>query len=290
MNKGLLFASVCFLGACVVGDEIEDDDEIGALAGPNARFTIVQHNVEKKQGPIDQAIDAGKDADAITLQEVCPAQLTALEALANRKSWTLASQPVPHASCDNKTTFPSVVAIWTGGPGGGKDKVPQLGDTANTPGQMACVSFPFKGVKTHVCSVKLISTYPEDGAAEAIRRTQTRDLRAYARNNWFGNRGDFGVIAGDFNANVDQKSIDALYVPAIKNGDGDFTEYNRSGATRDGRPTAHGNGEDIGPYDKKVDYVFFSRNRAPLDGPAVTIKATGSDHDMVTSSVMMAKK
>ncbi len=44
------------------------------------RFTVVQHNIEKKDGPLGVALDAGKDADGITLQEVWPGQVATLRA------------------------------------------------------------------------------------------------------------------------------------------------------------------------------------------------------------------
>ncbi|HEY0189853.1 MAG TPA: endonuclease/exonuclease/phosphatase family protein, partial [Kofleriaceae bacterium] len=123
-----------------------------------------------------------------------------------------------------------------------------------------------------------------------IRRTQTAQLRSFAHDNWFNGRNELGIIAGDFNDNPDQKSIDALYAPQI-GGTGDFTEYNRgNGNTRDGQPTAHATG-DNGPYAKKIDYVFFSTNHAPVNnGPAVSITPTGSDHDMLISSALISKK
>jgi hypothetical protein len=282
-----LLVTTTLLGACMVGDEgdFTDDLNLGAFAAA-ARFTVVQHNLEKKNGPLDAALQAGKSADGITLQEVCPDQLATLRAKAAANGWTLASAEVPHATCNNQN--PSVVAIWTGGANGEVSRVDQLGTTAAVPGQAACVAFTFKKVKTHLCSVKLISTAQPEGQAELIRRTQTAQLRAIARNTWFGGRDELGIIAGDFNANPDQQSVDALYAPQI-GGNGDFTEYNRgNGNTRDGRPTAHATG-DNGPYAKKIDYVFFSTNRVAVNGPAVAITATGSDHDMVVSSAMVKK-
>lgn len=278
------------LGACVVGgdgdDGLPDDLSADSLAAGAARITIVQHNIEKKNGPLDVALDAGKSANGITLQEVCPAQLAALRSKVAAKAWTMSSVEVPHAGCNG--AYPSVVAIWTGGANGEVSTVAQLGDTAGVPGQAACVAFMFKKIKTHLCSVKLISTAQPDGEAERIRRTQTEQLRAIARASWFGGRDELGIIAGDFNANTDQKSIDNLYAPQI-GGRGDFTEYNRgNGNTRDGRPTAHADGNN-GPYAKKIDYVFFSTNRAPVNGPAVAITPTGSDHDMVVSSASIKK-
>lgn len=290
MTKCLLFAPL-LVSACLVGDGGDDQDEldIDPLAA-TAKLTVVQHNIEKQGGALNHALDAGKNADAITLQEVCPAQLASLRATAQQKGWTLAAQEVPHVTCDDKTTKPSVVAIWTGGSNGVVSTVSQLGDTPNQPGQAACIAFTFKKVPSHICSVKLISTDQTDGGAETIRQTQTRDLRKLARDQWFGGKNELGVIAGDFNANTNQPSIDFLYAPQI-GGKGDFTEYNRGdGNTRDGQPTAHGNGDVIGAYDKKIDYVFFSTNRVALNpGPHVQITADDSDHDMLVSSAMIQK-
>jgi endonuclease/exonuclease/phosphatase family metal-dependent hydrolase len=99
------------------------------------------------------------------------------------------------------------------------------------------------------------------------------------------------LLGGDFNGEPDTAPLDLMYPKAL-NGSGDFTEYNRSGSSRDGQDTAHSDGsntDDGLPYSKKIDYVFFSRNHAPLDGPAVDIHKDASDHDMLTSSAMMQK-
>jgi hypothetical protein len=211
-------------------------------------LTVVQHNIEKKDGPLGIALDAGNSADVITLEEVCPGQLDTLNKTAQNRGWTLSSAVVPHAGCPGNLN-PSVVAIWTGGSNGVVSKVHQLGSTPMVPGQAACVAFNFKKVPTHVCAVKLISTANPDGAAETIRRTQTAALARMAHDNWFGGRDELGIIAGDFNANTDQKSIDSLYAPQI-GGTGDFTEYNRgngntrefTGSSRHGSRTARSHG------------------------------------------------
>ncbi|MFT3700090.1 MAG: endonuclease/exonuclease/phosphatase family protein [Kofleriaceae bacterium] len=289
MGKHLVFVSL--LSACIVGDGSDDTDEldIDPLAA-TAKFTVVQHNVEKKLVPIQNALGVNS-ADAITLQEVCPTDVTMLRQKAQQKGWSIAVQSVPNRGTCENATDPSVVAIWTGGANAVVSTVAQLGTTAGKPGQAACLAFTFKKVPTHVCSVKLISTDQSDGdgAAETIRETQTRDLKQLAQT-WFGGKDEFGVIAGDFNANTNQPSIDKLYAPQI-GGNGDFTEYNRgAGNTRDGKPTAHGDGDVIGKYDKKIDYVFFSTNRVPINpGPAVVITPDPSDHDMVVSSALMKK-
>lgn len=108
---------------------------------------------------------------------------------------------------------------------------------------------------------------------------------------WFaGNKNHFVIYAGDFNTQPDSDAIDVLYDGAL-GGTGDFTEYNRSGATRDGKVTAHSDDtNDMGmAFDRKIDYVFFSTNRAAINGPAVDIQTDASDHDMVTSTARMRR-
>jgi hypothetical protein len=63
-------------------------------------------------------------------------------------------------------------------------------------------------------------------------------------------------------------------------GGGDFVEYNRPPSSRDGQKTVD---------TRKIDYVFFSANRAPVNGAAVDIIDTDSDHHMVVSTVQMKK-
>lgn len=125
---------------------------------------------------------------------------------------------------------------------------------------------------------------------KVLRLQQTTKLRQIARD-WFeGSKNHFGIIAGDFNAQPTTEAIDKMYDAAL-GGNGDFTEYNRSGSSRDGQMTAHADADnDSGmAYDKKIDYVFLSTNRVAIDGPAVDIKKDASDHDMVTSTARMRR-
>jgi len=299
-----LSTSGCVTGEFTDEGDTGDDDGERALGG-NAPITIVQHNIEKRDEVLERTLTHAKNAGAhgIALQEVCPAQVERLRATYGGK-WSIAVMPGKKpalSGCDlpNGThDFPANVAIWTGGTGGKATVYAAMSNPANAPGGMVCVEFDRAKVPVHLCSAHLISADwvdPNTGTkydGEAIRQQQTTHIKQIARDNWFaGARNHFGIVAGDFNGQPNTPPLDKMYETSL-GGTGDFTEYNRSGGSRDGAVTAHADGSnttDGKPYSKKIDYVFFSTNRAPRDGAGVNIIEDASDHDMVTSTVQMRK-
>jgi hypothetical protein len=306
-SKLLLTLPLLLTSACLVGEEGEGDEEDLLIEGKvSAPIRMVQHNIEKKMEVLQQTLAKAKaiDAHAITLQEVCPDQVAWLKANyggqwtigdASNKKRTLQGCDLPDGTHD----FPHDVVIYRGGTDGRIRYYDTLGGPTNAPGnKLICVSFDRAKVPVHVCSVHLIAgdwTDPATGTAydgAAVREQQTAGLKRIANDDWFsGAKNHFGIIAGDFNTQPHSPAIDKIYDGAL-GGTGNFTEYNRSGGSRDGEMTAHADGsnsEDGQPYDKKIDYVFFSTNRAPLNGAKVQIIPDASDHDMVISSVDMKK-
>jgi hypothetical protein len=301
----LLALPILSATACVVGDS-EDDDTL-LIEGPTqAAIRIVQHNIEKRADALANAINEAKSTNAhgIALQEFCPVDVAKLRAQYGSK-WTIGEVTGKRRALtgcdlpDGTHDYPSTLVIWTGGTGGKVDPYPALGAPAAAPGLMVCVKFDRAKVPVHFCSAHLISadwTDPTTGTkydGEAVRDNQTSKIRQIAREEWFGGaKNHFGIVAGDFNGQPNTPPLDKMYDGALASGKGDFTEYNRSGAGRDGHDTAHADGShttDGQPYSKKIDYIFFSTNRAPLNGPNVTIEPDSSDHDMVTSTVQMKK-
>lgn len=290
----------CLDGIEGVGDEDEDGDLL-IEGARTAAIRIVQHNIEKKQAVLELAIKKAADVDAhgITLQEVCPVQVGWL--VANYGSrWTIASVPGKKArpDCmlpDGTAGHPHDVVIWRGGTDARVRSYDALGGPANAQGnQLVCLAFDRAKVPVHLCSVHLISgdwidpatgtTY--DGAT--VREQQATGLKQIA-NEWFdGAKNHFGILAGDFNSQPGQPALDKVYDGRL-GGTGAFTEYNRSGGSRSGQDTATAVTETGERFSRKIDYVFFSTNRAPLDGPAVDIIADDSDHDMLVSTVQMTK-
>lgn len=287
---------------CVVGDDFDeealDDEDPLALGSDTAPIRIVQHNIEKKADVLAQTIEKAKaiKAHGIALQEVCPDQLASLvQSYGDR--WTIGAVagnkrsisgcPLPDGTQD----FPHNVVIWTGGKGAKVTPYQSLTAPANAPGTMVCVRFERAKVPVHFCSAHLISadwTDPSTGTkydGATLRENQTTKIKRIAADEWFGGaKNHFGILAGDLNGNPSTAPLDKLYAPQL-GGTGDFTEYNRSGSSRDGKVTSH-------PSDgaaRKIDYVFFSTNRAPINGPAVDIIRDASDHDMVVSTVHMKK-
>jgi endonuclease/exonuclease/phosphatase family metal-dependent hydrolase len=160
---------------------------------------------------------------------------------------------------------------------------------------MVCLQFQRAKVDIHVCSTHLVSSDWKDAAGvvhdgQDIRSNQTRAIKDEAAR-WV-KKGDFVIIGGDFNGQPSSPPLEKMYAPQLGGG-GDFTEYNRKGAGRDGAITATSDGsdsEDGQPFSRKIDYVFFSTNRAPIDGPDVDLVDDASDHNMLTSAVQMKKK
>lgn len=296
----LMNATGCVDGIESLSDE-DDDTDLVIEGKRTAEIRVVQHNIEKKQPVLEIAINKANaiDAHAITLQEVCPAQLDWLVANYGSK-WSIASIPGKKArpDCalpDGSPGHPSDVVIWRGGTGANVRKYDALGGPADAQGnQLVCLSFDRAKVPVHICSAHLISgdwvdpvtnvTY--EGAA--VREQQAAGIKQIA-NEWFdGAKNHFGIIAGDFNSQPGQPALDKLYAGPL-GGNGAFTEYNRSGGSRNGQVTSTAVSDNGDTTSRKIDYVFFSTNRAPLDGPAVDITPDDSDHDMLVSTVNMAK-
>jgi endonuclease/exonuclease/phosphatase (EEP) superfamily protein YafD len=291
--------------ACITGeftDEQEPIDDDAAALGGAVNIRIVQHNVEKRldviQSTLAKAMSSG--AEAITLQEVCPDQLNWLTTNYGSR-WTIAAisgKKPALKGCDlpnGQHDIPTNVAIVMGKDGSGAKPYPVLGSPAAAPGEMVCLQFQRAKVDIHVCSAHLISTKFTDATGvvhdgEDVRANQTRAIKDEAAR-WV-KKGDFVIIGGDFNGKPNSPPLDKMYAPQLGGG-GDFTEYNRKGAGRDGKVNATADGtntEDGQPYSKKIDYVFFSTNRAPIDGPDIDLVDDASDHDMLTSAVQMKKK
>ena len=296
----LLFATGCITGEFT--DEPEGLDDDAASLGGSVPIRVVQHNVEKRldviQSTIQKAMSSG--AEAITLQEVCPDQLAWLQANYGSR-WTIAAVPGKKKAvwgCDlpgGDHDKPGDVVIVTSKEGRDAKLYYSLGAPAAAPGQMVCLQFKKAKVDVHVCSTHLISSDWKDPAGvvhdgQEVRTNQTRAIKDEAAR-WV-NKGDFVIVAGDFNGQPQSAPLDRMYAPQLGGG-GDFTEYNRKGAGRDGANTATSDGSDSPdgqPFSRKIDYVFFSTNRAPIDGPDVDIVNDASDHNMVTSTAHMKKK
>ena len=283
--------------ACLVGDptdeaELEEDEAKGT---DTASIKIVQHNIEKKNDPLMMALGRAENigADGITLQEVCPQQLDWLVANYTGK-WTIVA--VEHLTpaltgCANPgVDKPYSVVIWRGGPGGTPFWFPAVSGIPDAPGNMVCVEFPRGGVAVDLCSLHLNSTVFGSYSGEDLRLRATTKIKQITRDNWLS-RNHFVILGGDFNGKPNTPPLEKMYTSSL-GGSGDFTEYNRSGPSREGRNTAHSSGDhtETGEgYDKKIDYIFFSDNRAPRDGELAEITTDASDHDMVTSMVRMRK-
>ncbi len=288
---------VSSLVGCMVGDGTEPIDEDLEVYSKKAAVdvTFVQHNIEKKAEVLAIAVNHAVNQDALgmTLEEVCPGDVAALRTA--HPSWTIVDvqqKHLPVEGCDNPAAsgghdFGHVLAVYFHSDGA-PDPHPDLGAPAAAPGEMACVKFDHKGVTVHLCAAHLISTKFGDTDGETIRENQTQKIRQITTP-WINN-GHFVVVGGDFNGKPETHALDYLYDKGYFGGAalGQFTEYNRSGGSRQGGTTAATSDDnDAGMvFKKKIDYLFFSSNRADMNGPNIQNQPDASDHNMITSTVI----
>jgi hypothetical protein len=296
------------IGACVgdlEGIGGDDEDDLLIEGKTSAPITIIQHNIYKLRPVLDLVLAHAQavDAHGITLQEVCPVDAAWLVSTYGDK-WSIAVGPGKHpgySGCDlpNGTRdIPSNVVIWRKGTGGNRSYFPHLAGPTGTPGHMVCLKVERANVPVHLCSAHLVSadwTDPSTGIkynGEELRAKQTAFIKQLARDEWFGgNKNHFGIVGGDFNGKPNTPPLDKMYDGAL-GGTGDFVDYNRTPGTRNGEVTAVADGdntEDGQPYSKQIDYIFFSTNRAPINGDKATVRDDASDHHMVTATVQMKK-
>jgi hypothetical protein len=286
--------SLLALSACVVGDEDGDDDTLLIEGKKTAEIRVVQHNIWKQQSALQRALNKADaiDAQVISLEELCPGQVQWLMDTYGSQ-WTIGAvkgrRPAAGGclQADGVThDYPYKVIIYRGKGGTVKTWESNLGGPAGAPGNdLVCVQFERAKVPVHACSVHLISadwTDPTTGVlydGAMVREQQATGLKHIA-GSWFdGNQNHFVILGGDFNSSPEKEPMNKLYAGAL-GGNGDFTEYNRPAGSRDGAKTNE---------TRKIDYIFFSTNRAPVNGAGVDIIDTDSDHHMLVSSVQMKK-
>lgn len=254
------------------------------------RMVVIQQNTDAKKLTFDAVMEKAGSAHAITLQEVCKSWVDA----AKKPRWTVKFTPTTkEKKCDNDTKLKGVAVIVP-------KKVKKVSfskfklkkDLGRTP-KLLCVNYTRNGVRTHVCSTHLVAyNQPKDNGpkqnADKIRRKQVTQIRNKTRK--WTRKGDLVVVGGDFNAVPKSREMDAMYA-------GQFTEVNqlkgkggRQGETTTD-PGKNGNS-------RKIDYVFYSRNRVPIsnwgkydwvDHPPNTDVAKYAGHHMVIAKAAIGR-
>lgn len=266
-------AALATAAACLTRVAAGTADAATLAAAATRQYVVVQSNVEKKgfgadfgngtpENPglaIDYALNRAdnKGADGMTLQEVCVDQYN--ELVRRYPSWTIAWHPIGPpgvvGKCGAAGTDDDIignVAIWRGGNTATKQIVvygPDPDGSLNGLGQgMACVKWPLAGSSGKLailCSAHLPAEPNQQALFDSVQRTT---------NVWTGN-GHLVMLGGDFNKNPLTSEMDRLY---SLNGSGRFNEadqtYQGGAPCRCGRNTT---ADDT----RKIDYVFFSRNR-----------------------------
>lgn len=246
------------------------------------RLRVVDHNIEKRVGALDQALKAAARTGAavITLQEVCWWQADRL--IETRPEWTISWKPERNRDkCRRRSEGDSLlgaqrtvgnVAIFTGGPGGvASTHTFRAQRVTSDRAGLACVTW-IDGARHHACSVHLSS--PLDAGDTGTRTKQARDTRRIT-GRWLA-EDDLVILGGDFNAIPKRRTMGYLYA---HRGSGRFRE---SSARSLGRRECRCRQPTLDKRRQKIDYIFFSANRTgPRDFRTLRIVKTASDHHLL---------
>lgn len=250
------------------------------------RFVVVDHNVERRQAAIDAALRrAGRTrAPVVLLQEVCWWQADAIRAAHPR--WTVAwKADVSSGHCrrrglagiaDNGRRQSGNVAIWTGGPRGHvTSRVFRHQGGRFFRSNIVCISWRADGVVRRACSTHLVNA-SKFTKRRGSQLRQAREVKRLTRP-WI-RRGDFVVVAGDFNAGPTHRPLDEMYAVG---GRGRFQEA--TGCPRDVGSCRRSLATTFDGGYSKIDYVFFSANRVPAGARrSLSVVPTLSDHHLLT--------
>lgn len=268
------------------GDDKKADDK------KTQRFVVLQHNVGGGAENVGTAEGVAytfaqieeRKPDVVMLQEMCSDQVDAFKA--RFKGWDVHFIPMraTHEGCGNKPKGQVLASPRTLQGYRDVDLLDPDGDKHFT---LSCggISMPNTARTVLACVTHLHvgGTDPDGGA-----RTRQAQRVAKALASEIGG-GRAVVVAGDLNAGPDKPILDSLYRLTLdgKTNGGSFDEADQSDpqnreyakrevtcapdACRSGAPTT-----DSGP---KLDYVFFSHNRATAVGAQV-FGLGGSHHHL----------
>lgn len=229
-----------------------------AQAAPGS-LVVVDHNIEKRAGVLDRALEEARQrgAQVLTLQEVCQTDAEALEAA--RTGWSVNFTPSRPAGCGTRGDVGTMV-VWRGAAGALERDYLLTRDGERTP-HLTCLRFGSAPVR-HVCSVHLVSEDPG-----GIRAQQTADIKSLTRE-WI-EKGHLVVVGGDFNAAPGKPEMNSMFA---RGGDGRFVSAHE----------LKGRAESTTDSGRHIDYVFFSANRAGSGG--LQVIPTGSDHHLLVAT------
>lgn len=247
------------LGAAVLGARPAQDRTAPVAAAK--RLVVVQQNTDESRTAFRAAIARARaaKADVITLQEVCKPWV---KGLAKKNGWTVSYAGVRTDKCKvkGKTHSKGVVTIVTQR-GQTKSSVPLTLDNGRKP-KLACVSFTFKGAPAHACSTHLVANAqyvsgesPDNPAHVAAAKARAKERRlaqatevANATNAWRSAK-QLVVVGGDFNTTPKTPPMAPLYAT--------FREAHQIATGT----TAKGGVSTVGKGSRKIDYLFFSKNK-----------------------------
>jgi endonuclease/exonuclease/phosphatase family metal-dependent hydrolase len=277
------------------GDEAVADDEAEVSA---SAFKVITHNIAGATEGGDKALDYVTDQarswnpDVVMMQEACESQVATLKA--RFPKWDVRFSPMRvDDGCANGKKGVVLASKWNMS----DLEVTDLGEAFGRQFSMLCADVAKSGAGAH--SIRACSTHLrawDDPEAEPMRIKQT-GLIHDALEKRIKQRNQAVIVAGDFNSGPHRAPHDNMYRQALDgklDGPGLFREADQNDkrffvrdpmapervcaptSCRSGQDTHENPGEGSGG--SKLDYIFFSTNRAQGAVSGTVMGHGGSDH------------
>lgn len=281
------------LTAC--GDPSDDEDVVEQASELKARpFKAITHNIAggllSKGDPaaLDKVTEEARasDPDVVMLQEVCESQVAALKKRFPKWDVRFAPMVVEKASCGEEALGNVLASPWNMS----EMEVTDLGTAFGRNFNMLCADLAKPGFGAHgvrACATHLRAWHDEE--AEPMRIAQTAKIHDVLAPR-IRKQGQAVVIAGDFNSGPQRAPMDNIYRQAAdgkNDGKGLFREVDQNDeaffAKADAKCAAKScrSGEGTHGHSAKLDYIFFSVNRARGSVDGKVMGKGASDHGLL---------
>lgn len=278
------------------GEElVADQGELGTGA-----FKVIQHNIwgghnRGSTESLDYVTDQARswNPDVVTMQEVCESQVATFKM--RFPKWDVRFSPMITVDerCGNGAIGIVLASRWNMSDA----EVTDLGISMGKQFTMLCADLAKPGVRSHgvrACSTHLRAY--DDAEAEPTRTKQTATIRATLEKRI---KQQAVIVAGDFNTGPHREPMDNMYVQKLDGtmgGKGLFREADQTdkkffgrdpmaperkcadASCRSGEDTHANPGEAKGG--SKLDYIFFSSNRAKGRVSGTVMGTGASDHHL----------
>jgi endonuclease/exonuclease/phosphatase family metal-dependent hydrolase len=291
--RTILLLLLSTLTACAADSDEEAIEEQGSELAARS-FTAITHNIAggmiSKGDPV--ALDkvseeaGSSQADVVMLQEVCASQVEALKKRFPKWDVRFAPMIPVEDSCGNQPLGNVLASRWNMS----EMEVTDLGTAFGRNFSLLCADLAKPGFGAH--GVRACVTHLRawnDADAEPMRIAQTAKIHDTLAPR-IEKQGQAVVVAGDFNSGPHREPMNNIYRQAIdgkQDGKGLFREADQNDdaffAKADAKCAAKScrSGEGTTGQSAKLDYVFFSLNRARGSVEGTVMGKGTSDHGLL---------